>query len=54
MDEIEFTKTIMACAAVIAENGGEVHAALHPPAVDRELVGEFENVILRSRKEYKR
>lgn len=46
LDEIEFTKTIMACAVVIAEYGGEVHAALHPPAVDREFVGDFKNVVL--------
>ena len=46
LDEIEFTKTIMACAVVFAEYGGEVHAALHPPAVDREFVGDFKNVVL--------
>ena len=49
MDEIEYTGCIASYAKAIAEYGGEVHAALHPPFVANELFGEFEYVNLTRR-----
>ena len=51
MDEIEFTARISSYARAIAEKGGEVHAALHPPLVVNELSSEFEYVVLESKEE---
>jgi len=46
MDEIELTASIVSYARAIAERGGEVHIALHPPLAADELSKEFEHVVL--------
>lgn len=51
LDEIELTSKVVSMARMIADRGGEVYAALHPPLVNPGLSLAFECVVLKSKEE---